>query len=92
MIEKIITVNLEYGLHARPSAYIVGKITPLRLKEALIIYDNIEANLKSILNLLLLGVTKGAQVKIKLSGEDESKALEILENIFNEKDNSVIYH
>jgi hypothetical protein len=45
----------------------------------------------SILSLLGLFVHTGNTVKIVLSGPDENKALEILDRVFNERDNAVIY-
>jgi phosphotransferase system HPr (HPr) family protein len=91
MIETEMTVNLKLGLHARPSAYIVTKFKDLNLNKAYITFEGCSAQLNSILSLLGLFVHTGNIVKVVLSGSDEKKALEILDNVFNERDNEVIY-
>lgn len=91
MIERKLTVKLKNGLHARPSCYIIKKLQPLNLKVATLTYGKETADLKSILSLLTLGVMPETVVTIKLSGEDELLALSIIEDVFSEKDNNVIY-
>jgi phosphocarrier protein len=92
MIEKKITIKLKYGLHARPSSYIVVKLTPLKLDKAIITHKNKTAQLKSILDLLTLFVEENSEVTVAFSGVDEEVALKIVEDILNEKENDSIYN
>jgi len=91
MITKKLKLNLEHGLHARPSAYIVQNIGPLNLDIATITYKNQTADMKSILSLLTLFTENGSEVTIKISGTDENKALSILEDILSGKKTTEIY-
>jgi len=91
MIEKIVKLNLKLGLHARPSSYLVIRLTPLKLDKALLTYKNKTADLRSILSILTLFIEPGSDVQVTLSGPDEEQALKIIEDIFNEKDNGEIY-
>jgi phosphotransferase system HPr (HPr) family protein len=91
MIETTITVNLKLGLHARPSAYIVSKLKVLQLNTAILTLNGKTADLRSILSVLTLFANAGDELRVVLEGPDEEIALKILEDIFNEKDNAVIY-
>jgi len=91
MIEKTIKINLKLGLHARPSAYIVSKLKGLRLDKACLTFKDKTADLRSILSLLTLFAVAGDELKLVLDGPDEEMAFKILNGVFNEKDNAVIY-
>jgi phosphotransferase system HPr (HPr) family protein len=91
MISTKLILNLKLGLHARPSAYIVTKMQGLQLDQASLTLRKESADPRSILSLLTLFAKPGDEIEIKLSGPDEEKALKIIEDIFNEKDNAVIY-
>lgn len=91
MIETPIKLNLKLGLHARPSSYIVIRLKGLRLKKATLACNGRTADLNSILSLLMLYVNCGDTLQLTLDGPDEEKALKIIEDIFNEKDNDEIY-
>jgi len=82
MIEKELTCNLEYGLHARPAAYIITALKDLKLDEYIIFHKDQSANLKSILSLLALNVIHGETVRVKISGPDETRAFEAVEKTF----------
>jgi len=91
MINTKLTLNLKLGLHARPSAYIVTKMAGLQLDQASLTLRDQIADPRSILSLLTLFAKPGDEIEIKLSGTDEEKAFKIIEDIFNERDNAVIY-
>lgn len=91
MIETKLKLNLKLGLHARPSAYIVSKIKDLQLDQASLTLRKETADPRSILSLLTLFAKEGEEIEIKLSGPDEEKALKIIDDVFNERDNAVIY-
>lgn len=77
MIKRHTTVKLERGLHARPASKFVELCTSFKSKILLRIGDR-EADPKSIINLLMLGVNKGAEIELSAEGEDEDAAIEAL--------------
>ena len=91
MIKTELKLNLELGLHARPSAFIVTKMMKLKLDRVSLSLGNQTADPRSILSLLTLFAKKDDILDIELSGLDEEKALKVIEDVFNEKDNSEIY-
>ena len=84
MVERKIQVINKLGLHARPAAMLVQKASKfkseIRLKK-----DEIEANAKSILSVMMLAAEVGSFVIIKAEGEDEEPAVEALALLFAEK-------
>lgn len=79
MYKKNVTVLNKSGLHARPASDFVkeaskfsSKITIKRLDE------DEEANAKSIVFLLSLGIGQGTEVEISANGDDEQQAVEAL--------------
>lgn len=91
MIKTPLKLNLKLGLHARPSSYIVIRLTGLQLNKATLTFKGITADLRSILSVLTLFAKEGDVLDLVLEGPDEEKAFKIMEDIFNEKDNAVIY-
>ncbi|MCM3440712.1 phosphocarrier protein HPr [Metabacillus halosaccharovorans] len=78
MVEKTFTITSEAGLHARPATALVNAVNSFTADV------NLEANgrtvnLKSIMGVMSLGISKGTQVKISASGSDEKAALEAVE-------------
>ncbi|MFV8401083.1 HPr family phosphocarrier protein [Mycoplasma sp. 005V] len=65
------------GLHARPATLIVSTATKFK-SDSKLIYNGREANLKSIMNIMALGVKHGAEITIKVSGEDEADAVKAI--------------
>ncbi|SJZ48440.1 HPr family phosphocarrier protein [Mycoplasmopsis verecunda] len=65
------------GLHARPATLIVSTATKFK-SDSKLVYNGREANLKSIMNIMALGVKHGAEITIKVSGDDEEKAIEAI--------------
>jgi phosphocarrier protein len=84
LIEREIQVTNKLGLHARPAAMLVQ--TASRFKsEIWLKKEDIEANAKSILSVMMLAAEVGSRVTIKAEGEDEEQAIETLAKIFQEK-------
>ncbi len=84
MITKEVLVKSETGLHARPATLLVKKASQFK-SEINIEHNNKKANVKSLIGVLSLGVSKGAILKITVSGVDETLAIEeiskLIENI-----------
>lgn len=78
MVEKTFKITNEAGLHARPATLLVNAVNSFTADV------NLEANgrkvnLKSIMGVMSLGISKGTDVKITASGSDEEAALEAVE-------------
>jgi phosphocarrier protein HPr len=78
MPEITLTVHHEVGLHARPAAVFV-KTAKQFCSAIKVTHGEREANAKSILSVLTLGVDQGAVVTLYAEGEDADRALEALE-------------
>ena len=84
LVEREVQVTNKFGLHARPAAMLVQTASKfkseIRLKK-----EDVEANAKSILSVMMLAAEVGSRVIIKADGEDEEQAIETLARIFEEK-------
>lgn len=94
MKEEKIVVNNEVGLHARPASLFVQEAAKYKSDISVSCPDSESkeirnANAKSILGILTLGVFQGTEITIKAEGEDECAAVDALvalvENDFGEK-------
>jgi phosphotransferase system HPr (HPr) family protein len=84
MPEITLTVHHKVGLHARPAALFVQTAKKFK-SDITVTYGEREANAKSILKVLTLGVNQGAVITIRAEGEDAEQSLETLEALI--KDN-----
>lgn len=77
MAEISFAVKNKVGLHARPASAFVREAS--KFKSAItVFYGDVQANAKSILNVLTLGVNQGAVIQIHAEGEDAEEALQAL--------------
>jgi phosphocarrier protein HPr len=80
---KNLVVQNEYGLHVRVASRVVQKIKALKSK--VIIFKGCKkANGCSILQLLMLCATKGSEIQLKVSGENEELTLIELTELFSQ--------
>ncbi len=93
MREAKIIVDNKVGLHARPASLFVQEAAKYSSDIQVSCQDpdtgdDREANAKSILGILTLGVYQGMEIQIKADGDDEDVAVEALlklvENNFGE--------
>lgn len=84
LVEREIQVTNKLGLHARPAAMLVQAASKFR-SEIRLKKDDVEANAKSILSVMMLAAEAGSLVTIKAEGEDEQQAVETLTKMFEEK-------
>ncbi|WP_029513561.1 HPr family phosphocarrier protein [Mycoplasmopsis primatum] len=85
MKELTVTIIDPIGLHARPASFITAEAS--KYKCDILITNNKTsrtANLKSLMNVLTLGVKQGDSVTIKFNGEDEENACSGIENSLRE--------
>ena len=83
MIEKTLVVTNKLGIHARPAGMIVD-ITGQAKSDVSIVYEGSKANAKSILNVMMLAIPAGSEVKFEVDGEDEETIVQQLEQLFND--------
>lgn len=75
MIKKEAIVKSSTGLHARPATLLVKKASGFK-SDIQLEYNDKKANVKSLIGVLSLGVTKDSKVTIIASGDDETLAVE----------------
>ena len=75
MISKEVSVKNSSGLHARPATLLVKKASSFK-SDVSIEYNGKKANVKSLIGVLSLAVTKDALIKVVASGDDEALAVE----------------
>ncbi|HLX52555.1 MAG TPA: HPr family phosphocarrier protein [Aquella sp.] len=84
MITQKIEIINKLGLHARASSKLVSLANSFSSKLT-IIKDNKTANLKSIMGVMMLAVSKGMEITLTADGEDESAAITALVGLINDK-------
>lgn len=80
MVTKVITVNNQVGLHARPATFFIQKANEFK-SLITVSKDERKVNAKSLLGVLSLGITKGTAVTLEAEGPDEEDALNQLEKL-----------
>ena len=83
MIVKTLKVTNKLGVHARPAGMIVDITGPAK-SDVAIIFEGSKANAKSILNVMMLAIPAGSEVKFEIDGEDEEQVASQLESLFND--------
>lgn len=83
MIVKTLVVSNKLGIHARPAGMIVD-VTGQAKSDVSIVFDGSKANAKSILNVMMLAIPAGSEVKFEIDGEDEENVASQLESLFND--------
>lgn len=85
MISKEVTVKSSTGLHARPATLLVKKASSFK-SDMSMEFDGKKANIKSLIGVLSLGVTKNSAVKVVASGADEALAVEEIVKLIDSLD------
>lgn len=84
MIREKITIQNKLGLHTRAAAKLVTTATQFESKIQLEHLDQL-ADCKSIMAVILLGLTKGLVLDLIISGADELEAREAIVNLVNDR-------
>jgi phosphocarrier protein HPr len=74
LVEKTLIVNNELGLHARVATSIVRKLEPFECSVT-VAKDGVEADGRSILELLLLAAPFGSEITVRADGPDSLEAV-----------------
>jgi phosphocarrier protein len=77
MAEMRLTMLDPAGLHARPAAHFVQVASRFRSQVA-ILHDGREANAKSLISILGLGIRPGTEITLRADGPDSAEALATL--------------
>lgn len=75
MVKKETIITSSTGLHARPATLLVKKASSFK-SDIYLEYGDKKANVKSLIGVLSLGVTKDSTITISASGDDETLAVE----------------
>ena len=84
MISKKFTVNCKEGFHIRPAQVMMEAVTPFSSSVTIKKNDSEEADAKSILGLMSLGLEEGSEVDIVIDGADENAAMAAVQKLFDE--------
>jgi phosphocarrier protein FPr/phosphocarrier protein len=74
-------VSFEHGIHARPAALLARSLRPLAA-DVRVLARGREANARSTVALMALGVQHGEEIEIRASGADAHNALDALTAVF----------
>ena len=84
MIQKKLKIINKLGLHARAAI----KLTNLASRyqsETFISFNDRKVNAKSLMCLMVIAATQGAEMELIVSGNDEKEATEAIERLINDK-------
>jgi phosphocarrier protein len=82
VIERVLKLKNRLGVHARSAAKIVHTSTSFHSK-ILLSRGGTEADGKSILGLLTLGGGRGAEIGVRVEGDDENEAFAAISDLIN---------
>lgn len=84
MLERTLPVTNRLGLHARATAKLVQLLSGFRCSATLAARGR-EVNAKSIMGVMLLAAGQGADVVLRVDGEDEQAAADAVAALFARK-------
>ena len=83
MIVFSVIVQGQEGIHARPASILVNEARKFRASSHLV-NERKRADLKQIIDVMMMGVKKGTEVEVEVEGEDEEEAAEALKKVFSD--------
>ncbi|MTI61475.1 MAG: HPr family phosphocarrier protein [Firmicutes bacterium] len=81
--QQIVEIRNKTGIHARSASTLVQKANSF-YSEISLVYEGKEADAKSILAVMSLGIDYGREVVVKAEGEDEEFAIKTLTEFIND--------
>ena len=79
-LEIQVSLDHEYGLHARPAA-VLAREAQKYSSDIRLCFDGREVDAKSILDILTLAATHGSFLKIRAKGEDAPEAIQRIKEL-----------
>ncbi|MBD1381622.1 phosphocarrier protein HPr [Metabacillus arenae] len=80
MADQTFIITNDSGLHARPATALVNTVNSF-IAEVNLEANGRTVNLKSIMGVMSLGVSKGTTVKISAEGSDADEAIQAVERV-----------
>jgi len=80
MKEKTLKIVNELGLHARAASIMVENASRFT-SDIIIMKDGHEVDAKSIMGIMTLAASKGSEIQLRATGEDEKEAIEQLAKV-----------
>ncbi len=80
MLQETVTICNKLGLHARAAIKLVH-LASAYAAESKISRDDKTVNCKSIMGVMMLGASKGTELTLTVTGEDEAIALNEIKNL-----------
>ena len=81
MLEHEVIITNPTGLHAQASAKLVQILAAFK-SQVTLCGKGREVNAKSIMGVMLLAAGPGTVLKVKIEGDDENEALQVVQNFF----------
>lgn len=81
MIKKEFTIISEIGLHARPATILVQEASRYS-SDVEIEHESKKVNVKSIMGVMSLGLSKGTTFSLIINGHDEEEAMNGINELF----------
>jgi phosphocarrier protein HPr len=85
MHTRQVTIQNEEGFHVRPAQLFAAKAAEFTAEVTLKRLEGGEANAKSMLGLMTLGLRKGSTITIEADGPDEQQAVDALAELVESK-------
>lgn len=82
-MRKDFVISNDQGVHARPATLLVSRANQFD-SDITIEFENEKVDLKSIMGVLSLGVSRGSLITIETKGKDEVEAMESLARLIAE--------
>ena len=84
MIKKKVRIVNKLGLHARAASKLVKEATRYQSAVSLCHFDQ-QVDAKSIMGIMMLAASCGAELELIVDGEDEQSALEAITDLFQSR-------
>lgn len=81
-LTSLFTVTTEHGLHARPAAQLVKTVTRYPVDVEIRCGEKSTSG-TSLFELLMLGITSGAQIEVTATGRGAEEVMNIIERLVN---------
>lgn len=76
------TIQNEAGIHCRPSSHIIKSVQEYPGKIRVFHAENGECDLRSMLDLMMMGLTCGTKVELTVEGPGEEHELSVVTELF----------
>jgi phosphotransferase system HPr (HPr) family protein len=76
------TIQNEAGIHCRPSSFIIKSVQDYPGKIRVAHEENGECDLRSMLDLMMMGLTCGSSVELEVEGPQEEAQLQSVTDLF----------